>query len=127
MIKAEEMMIGNKVFSDTERDNPVVTILELLGAYANVSYKDLPCDVAKQSTPYDRLHPIPLTPEIFKKCVFAEGFPIVTCSGTINGVPVGPDSYMMQIDDEHIRPVYYLHDLQNIHHALMEKELKIDL
>lgn len=137
MIKATELRIGNKVFTDTERDNPIVTVLELLGTYAKTSHKDYPCDVVKASIPYDRLHPIPLTPEIVGKCGF-------TLDDSENDAVIyyGKDRDRFELhttlnggDGYEWRLMYYgpyrvfefLHDLQNVFFALTREELPVNL
>lgn len=139
MLNASELRIGNLVFSDTEPSNPIVTILEILQGYANTSYKEYPADIAKNSILYNRLHPIPLTPEILVKCGF-ERDEEEDCNGYMAYRPdTAHYSMRMFINAKgHVCAHYLgtaistshpqsLHQLQNLTFALTGEELKIQL
>lgn len=134
MLNASELRIGNLVFSDTEPSNPIVTILEILQGYANTSYKEYPAEIAKNSILYNRLHPIPLTPEILEKCGFVKDrngwhMPETQFSLTEQFYPCWLDRMLwpQDISDFKRQSLQYLHQLQNLFHALTGEELKIQI
>lgn len=94
MIKATELRIGNLVYSMGE-----IAVIDAVHSDGGLNIlADSRGNIASHE---EIVFPIPLTPEIFKKCLFANGFPIIACCGTINGIQIRPETYMMQIDEEH--------------------------
>lgn len=133
MIAANELRIGNYV-SDIHSENgiwKIVSIGELTAKYGN--YKS-----NVYSSKFENITPIPLTPEILYKCGFVKskrvqgGFTIDGLEIDLDYITQDQDGYEFEYkfglsDKWNIVHVKYLHQLQNIIHALTGKELNITL
>jgi hypothetical protein len=120
-MKANELRIGNYV-------NAEVNLLSLQ------IHKLMPADIVDVSKGIVEIYPIPLTEEIFKKC----GFELKDNNYTINidgwlSIGIDKDDNGVILEDcfkSSITPslyIFYLHQLQNLYHALTNEELEINL
>ena len=136
MIKANELRIGNRI----KYNNDKSLRDELINKEVIVT-----ADVIKwASNPSENCYePIPLTPEILERCGFEkkEEDGVITFTLEIKGIADhGDNEYKLfgikskpafvQIDYTVNRywaakPIYYLHQLQNIYNALTGEELEI--
>lgn len=116
-MKAQDLRIGNIVFYD---DTPV-TVYAVLQDGINLTEGDF------TECKLERLKGIPLTQDVFQKCELSSSFPLVTTWGEIRGVRIGQVRYHYPIDEDHIRCIDYLHELQNIYYSVMENELTVNL
>jgi len=129
MIQPTELRIGNSVFYEGE-----VWFIDSI-------HQDV-CGVMKGERGaiilYNRMSPIPLTPEILEKCGFGENpqhehpafdeYSLLSNNrfaiGDFNGeywVVDGIDQWLLE------HKIYYLHQLQNLYFALTGEELKVQL
>jgi hypothetical protein len=73
---------------------------------------------------YNRLTPIPLTPEVLRDCGFVDGRLKVFNSGSIEASETG---VFIEIDNEtaaiYFEHTTHLHQLQNLYYALTQTEL----
>ena len=97
---------------------------------------------------HDKIEPVPLTPDTLEKCGFQRdsfnaynlsinhfdrGIKILSFSGDYlylrerSHKTERADDYVTTLWNKDLIGQFYLHELQNIHHALMKKDLKIKL
>lgn len=116
MIAANELRIGNWV--QIGNDHQIVyQIIFNRGSGHSINHKDYNEDF---------FNPVPLTPEILKKCELQE------CQNFANDW-----TYIKEDEGEHYlvcdfvkvssRPIKYLHQLQNLYFSLTGRELEINL
>lgn len=108
MIQANELRIGNWVYSLILEENAQITSI-------NSSIKDL-------------LNPIELTEEILLKCGFKHkggGF-YIHCKSLIELCNVSDKFFVVGFKDVSLGNIYYLHQLQNLYFALTGQELEIN-
>jgi hypothetical protein len=127
MLQANELRIGN-YFIDT------------IGAYANPNtiqqvesidnngvntWQDMS---ASGCCPFDKMKPIPLTPEILEKCGFKKrrggAYGIIWHKERIDIIKDEDKLYYRQFQR---LPIRYLHQLQNLYYALTGEELEVHL
>jgi hypothetical protein len=152
MIQANELRIGNWV--KHRKTGKLKQVLEIYTSRINIATE--PPLMNKQiSVPLTHYEPIPLTPEIFKKCgfEFIKGMPsymlvlesrsyeFATLTRTLhvfhgdnNGYSVELIEYCMPYGDDensknivNVSYIQYLHQLQNIYWFLCGKELTINI
>src|ERR1700737_4938351 len=127
MIKSNELRLGNLVELNTNGKKIIGLVYELKKESLLVSPSD---ELAPIWSEYNKLQPIPLTPEILEKCWFEKegledpiwemeisSFPIVRFYGKKLGILL--NDRMLYIET--------LHQLQNIYFAVDGEELKIDI
>lgn len=129
MIKPNELRIGNKLnytgLGNSYYPTGIITVEEVLSNGVNLSHGDLTVYEA------EKLHPIPLTPQILEKCGFKDVHgEYVTLEGI--GIYNDGDDYWFCDEDAHEGNVIYygngfqyVHQLQNLFFALTGEELEI--
>ena len=130
MIQANELRIGNWITADENKIASKVFLSGLLKVdtilFDGVGHSKFDC----AEYPFEKLHPIPLTPEILEKCGFIE----------IDGqIPMWhKDNFWMYWNGENLSAnfghieqldvdVKFIHQLQNLYWCLCGKELEIKL
>lgn len=122
MVKPNELMIGNWVTNGLEP----FQVTEICGTAVNIDYGEH--EVNGWIHYLEDVEPIPLTPEILEKCGFAsiddEG-ELYAHDDTHVCLSKGDDGYYLS--DIYGQPYSmnqkYLHQLQNLHYCLRDKEL----
>lgn len=146
MIQPNELRVGNlfQLLSSRPVRIPESTIFKILEIHAFsfscVQYEQIPAQVEEWLTfPFNKLSPIPLTPEWLERFGFSEknkywsypcgdGFYIAyTPSGEFWIAIERSDGDDDCGEDEYARklPIKYVHQLQNLYHSLTGKELEI--
>lgn len=132
MINAQELRIGNRLRCQLTPGGPSVWI-EVTGVVVSPAGVELFC-WKPRTGPHGTMIPlsngyegIPLTEQVYRKCELVEGFHISACYGESKGIRISEIRYLYQIDEDHIRSIDYLHELQNLHYLLMEREIKINV
>lgn len=145
MIQPNDLRIGNYVYqflTDMASDN--YQIIETIGREAVSTHE------FNEVIKFEKLHGIPLIPEILLKCRFDlhEGLIIKSFHLSISNFPnkyhvisvSGDYVYIREGNDEcrendsivtvwnkDIKKNFYLHELQNLYYALTNKELPVNL
>jgi hypothetical protein len=124
MLKLNELRIGN--FFEIERSNQVKKKIKKVCA---IRQKNVLLDDAWYNL--DKLIPVKITAEILLKCGFVK-FDWITESNIFhsNYFKGKLDENGFKIFDNNftnLKPLKYLHELQNLHFDLTEKELEINL
>ena len=121
MIEANELRIGNWV---KDRYNNMICVHSIVDDGINFYY-----DLRRPKYTQGRIYPIPLTEEILLKCGFDKAG-IYYCMGGNKDIGIVlklNDSMYCPIITSFGIPIKYLHQLQNLHFALVGKELEVKI
>lgn len=129
MIAVNELRVGNKVKCKTSNDAGIYTVLALDGLHLKI-YLNEPRNKWHSE---DLIKPIKLTEELLLKC----GFKLITADGGACGdytywsngtIELNNIGYWFVVSTDFYHPkIKYLHQLQNLFHALTQTELEINL
>jgi hypothetical protein len=115
IIKVTDLRIGNTILFGDKIDN----VTEVCETVCNGEHHHL--------YHYDKLHPIPLTPEILQKAGFVQkgGYGIYEAHDKSLYEWYGDDLFYRHRGTRLSTPVKHLHQLQNLVHSLTGEELEI--
>lgn len=109
-MKASELRVGNWV----NTPEGVYQVIDVLCDSVNT--------IAQHSLPYDWIEPIQLTPEILQKCGFEQGKGVMFWESEGVGIAYETLGGYFRLYPRTNR-IDYLHQLQNLFHALTGEEL----
>jgi len=117
MIEVRELRIGNLVKAVHKKS-------DILNSYIVIEGKHI-YDLENGKSEFD-FYGIPITEEWLLKFGFTQSlaFKSVYFIGTFLSITLG-NKIMFEINDQIISEIKYIHQLQNLHFALTQKELEI--